>query len=73
MVDSFEADIFSVSLMSGQMVHLLKQMTNTLNISFKTLYYNQFALSTQLIIPNYSVILSQWYSSTVSLESYLFC
>ena len=59
MVDSFEADIFSVSLMSGRMVHLLKQMTNTLNISFKTLYYYQFALSTQLIIPNYSVILSQ--------------
>ena len=40
MVDSFEADIFSVSLMSGQMVHLLKQMTNTLNISFKTQLVN---------------------------------
>lgn len=42
MVDSFEADIFSVSLMSGRMVHLLKQVTNALNISFKTLYHNQF-------------------------------
>ena len=60
MVDSFEADIFSVSLMSGRMVHLLKQVTNALNISFKTLYHNQFINS----VDNTKVQITLLYSPT---------
>ena len=33
-------------------------------------YGGQFTLSTQLITPNYPVILSQWRSTSVSLETY---
>ena len=40
------------------------------NISLKTLYSRQFTLSTQLIIPNYLVILSHRRSTTVSWETY---
>ena len=38
--------------------------------ALKTLYGGQLTLSTQLIIPNYPVILSHWCSTTVSLETY---
>ena len=40
------------------------------NVSFETLYIGQFTLSTQLMIPNYPVILSHRYSTIVSSESY---
>ena len=40
------------------------------NVSFETLYIGQFTLSTQLMIPNYPVILSHRDSTTVSSKSY---
>ena len=40
------------------------------NVSFETLYIGQFTLSTQLMIPNYPVILSFRDSTTVSSKSY---
>ena len=40
------------------------------NVSFYTPYSGQFTLSTQSKILNYSVILSHWCSTTVSLEIY---
>ena len=43
---------------------------NAWNISFETLYGGQFMLTTQLIMPNYLIILSHWLSSTVSLETF---
>ena len=47
---------------------LLWQRANTWNVSFEnTVYSGQFMLSTQLIIPNYFVILSHWHSTTVAL------
>ena len=41
-------------------------------VSFETLHGGQSTSSTQLIIPNYPVILSRRRSTTVSLETYLF-
>ena len=43
---------------------------NGWNISFATLFGGQFTLSTQLIKPNYPVVLSHWRSTTVSSETY---
>ena len=45
-------------------------LPNGWNISFVTLYSGQFTLSTQLIKPNYPVVLSHWRSATVSSETY---
>ena len=39
-------------------------------VSFQILYCGQFPLSTQLILPNYPVILSHRRSTTFSLETY---
>ena len=50
--------------------HSLKRRANGWNISFVTLYSGQFTLSTQLIKPNYPVVLSHWHSTTVSSETY---
>ena len=52
-------------------VFSLWQRANALNASFETLYGGQFTLLTQLIIPNYSVILSHLRSTTVSLQTYV--
>ena len=54
------------------MVKSIWQRAGTWNVSFETLYSGQFMLSTQLIIPNYPVILSHWCSTTVSVETYPF-
>ena len=48
----------------------ITHMANGWNISFVTLYSGQFTLSTQLIKPNYPVVLSHWHSTTVSSETY---
>ena len=49
----------------------LWRRTNARNVSFETLYGDQFTSSTQLIIPKlYLVILPQRLSTTVSLETY---
>ena len=40
-----------------QFLHSLWQRTNARNVSFETLYSGQFTLSTQLITPNYPVLL----------------
>ena len=45
-------------------------LPNGWKISFVTLYSGQFTLSTQLIKPNYPVVLSHWHSTTVSSETY---
>ena len=56
--------------------HSLWWGANAGNISFETLYSGQFALYTQLIIPNYLVILSQpflqknWCSDRVFLSTH---
>ena len=54
-----------------RMFFSLWQRANALNASFETLYGGQFTFLTQLIIPNYSVILSQLRSTTVSLQTYV--
>ena len=54
-----------------QFLHSLWQKANTRNVSFKTLYGDQFTLSFQLITLNYPVILSHWRGIKVSLENYL--
>ena len=43
---------------------------NAHNVSFETLYGDQFMLLTQWIILNYPVILSLWSCTTVFLETY---
>ena len=53
-----------------QFLYSLWHRANAPNFSFETRNSGQFKLSTQLIIPNYLAILSQWYSTTVSLETY---
>ena len=52
-----------------RMFFSLWQRANALNASFETLYGGQFTFLTQLI--NYSVILSQLRSTTVSLQTYV--
>ena len=49
---------------------LLWRRANARNVSFETLYSGQFTLSTQLMIPNYLVILFHKRSTTVSSETY---
>ena len=48
----------------------LWRRANVPNVSFETLNGGQLTLSTQLIIPNYPVILSHRRNTTVSLETY---
>ena len=71
-IKGFKADVSSINPLSEQMVKSIWQRAGTWNVSFETLYGGQFMLSTQLIIPNYPVILSHWCSTTVSIETYLF-
>ena len=52
-IKSFEADISSIH-------HSLRGRANAWNFSFETLNCGQLTLSTQLIIPIYLIILSQW-------------
>ena len=51
-------------------LHSLWRRAKTRNYSFETLYSGQFTLSTELITPNYLVILSHRRSTTFSLEAY---
>ena len=44
-------------------------MANTWSVNFETLYGGQFMLASQLMIPNYLVILFHWHSNTVSSET----
>ena len=50
---------------NSQFLHSLWRRANVQNVSFVTLFGGQFAWSTQLIIPNYLVILSHRRSTTV--------
>ena len=53
-----------------QFLYSLWCRANAPNVSFETCNSGQFMLSTQLIIPIYLAILSQWCNTTVSLETY---
>ena len=53
-----------------QFLHSLWRRANARNICFETLNSGQLTLSSQLIAPNYLVILSHRCSTTVSLETY---
>ena len=62
-----------LTIRSCELKDLIKSQNlsqNAWNISFETLYGGQFMLTTQLIMPNYLIILSHWLSSTVSLETF---
>ena len=68
-VESFKADLSSVipsSVHKGLTPKRLKRQ----DVSFETLYIGQFTLSTQLMIPNYPVIISHRDSTAVSSKSY---
>ena len=52
------------------MIFISKRRANARNVSFENLHGGQFMLSTQMIIPNYFVILSHRRSSIVSIETY---
>ena len=62
---NFKADVSSVSPSSS-----LWRRANARNVSFETLYVSRSTLSTQLIIPNYLLILSHRRSTTVWIETY---
>ena len=51
------------------MIFISERRANARNVSFETLHGSQFMLSTQMIIPNYFVILSHRRSSIVSSET----
>ena len=57
----FVGDVSSVSLSS-------ERQNDGEGLTLETLYADQFTLSTQLIIPNYLVILSHRHLETVSLD-----
>ena len=62
-----------LTIRSWELKDLIKSQNlsqNARNISFETLYGGQFNLTSQLIMPNYLIILSHWLSSTVSLETF---
>ena len=56
------------AILWGWLKHLLWRRANPQNVSFETLNGGKFTLSTQLIIPNYLVILSHRRGNTVSLK-----
>ena len=51
------------------MIFISERSANSRNVSFETLHGGQFMLSTQMIIPNYFVILSHRRGSIVSSET----
>ena len=61
-VAPFSADKYTHN---SQFLQPLWWRANAPNVSFLTLYSGQFTLSTQLIVQNYTVILSLWCSTTV--------